>query len=77
MTRTVTVTPGGLAARPLPFPAVDAELVEALERAFPDRCPDAALSHDEIRERIGETRVVRFLRRQLERQRDANQERVL
>lgn len=50
------------------FPAVDPDLLAALEAAFPDRTPDGGLSNDEIRERIGEARVVRFLRRQRDRQ---------
>lgn len=54
-------------ARP-EFPAVDAELLSALEAVFPDRTPDGGLSNDAIRERIGEARVVRFLRRQFDRQ---------
>lgn len=44
------------------FPFVDAALVDALERVFPDRCPDPHLTEPEIRQRIGEVRVVRFLR---------------
>lgn len=44
------------------FPPVAPELVDALSRYFPDRCPDGRESDLEIRERIGEVRVVRFLR---------------
>lgn len=50
------------------FPHVPMELVTELERHFPDRCPDGRQSDLEIRERIGEVRVVRFLRALAERQ---------
>lgn len=50
------------------FPPVSAALVDELERTFPDRCPDPALSESEIRQKIGEVRVVRFLRLHHERQ---------
>lgn len=50
------------------FPTVSAELIAELERTFPDRCPDAAMSDPEIRQKIGEIRVVRFLRLHHERQ---------
>ncbi len=59
------------------FPSVPAELLEALERAFPDRCPDSELSDAEIRERIGECRVVRFLKRHHQRQERLKQGRIL
>lgn len=59
------------------FPPISAELLEALERAFPDRCPDGELSDAAIRERIGECRVVRFLRRHYARQERARQGRIL
>lgn len=66
------VRPPAAGLRPEPdFPPIPTELLEALERAFPDRCPDAELSDAEIRERIGECRVVRFLRRHSQRQQRA------
>lgn len=64
------------AAAPAEFPDVPADLMAALERIFPDRCPDGALSNDEIRERIGEARVLRFLRRQAARRARKGLERI-
>lgn len=64
-------------SRPAEFPDVPADLLAALERVFPDRCPDGALSNDEIRERIGEARVIRFLRRQTMRRARQGLERIL
>ena len=58
----------GAPARP-EFPAVEDALIEAIERVFPDRAPESALSNDQIRERIGEARVLRFLKHQRDRQR--------
>ena len=58
----------GAPARP-EFPPVEDALIEAIERIFPDRAPESALSNDEIRERIGEVRVLRFLKHQRDRQR--------
>lgn len=80
MTKTAPASPAPNASRPSPepdFPDVPTALLEALERAFPDRCPDADLTDAEIRERIGECRVVRFLRRRHERQHRAKQGRIL
>ena len=59
------------------FPHVPPELLEALERVFPDRCPDSELSDADIRERIGECRVVRFIKRHFLRQQRALQGKVL
>ena len=59
------------------FPFVPEDLLEALERVFPDRCPDGELTDAEIRERIGECRVLRFLKRHQQRQERLNQERIL
>ena len=67
----------GEASAPAEFPLVAPELLEALLRVFPDRCPDSAMSDAEIRERIGECRVVRFLQTQQERQQRAKQGRIL
>ncbi len=58
----------GAPARP-EFPPVDDALVDAVARVFPDRAPESGLTNDEIRERIGEVRVLRFLKHQRDRQR--------
>lgn len=71
------LAPAAPAAAKAEFPPVDAALLAALETVFPDRCPDGGMSDAEIRERIGETRVVRFLKLQAERQRRAGVDRVL
>lgn len=44
------------------YPAVSAELVEALERLYPDRCPSPDASDREIWRAVGRAEVVRFLR---------------
>ena len=46
-----------------PFPLVSEALIEALEKQFPDVCPNPLLTHEEVRVRMGEVAVVRFLRR--------------
>jgi hypothetical protein len=51
-----------------PFPVVPLDLLQELEKRFPERTPDLHLSIDEIRHRGGETSVVRFLRRKYEEQ---------
>lgn len=44
------------------FPVVSRELIEELEKRFPDRCPEPFASADEIRFMCGQVSVVRFLR---------------
>jgi hypothetical protein len=44
------------------FPAVSLELVEALEREYPDRCPSPDASDREIWMATGQARLVAFLR---------------
>jgi hypothetical protein len=44
------------------FHIVSKELLEELEKRFPDRCPEPDLSLDEIRFKQGQVSVVRFLR---------------
>jgi hypothetical protein len=46
------------------FPVVSKELLEELEKRFPDRMPDSALTLESYLEKQGEIRVVRFLRHQ-------------
>lgn len=59
------------------FPDAPDGLIEALERVFPDRLPESELTDAEIRERIGEVRVLRFLKRHRQRQHGAKQGRIL
>lgn len=44
------------------FPAVSLDLIEELERCFPDRCPTLDASDREIWAAVGKAQVVRFLR---------------
>jgi hypothetical protein len=44
------------------FPVVPKELLEELEKRFPDRCPEPTTSLDEIRIKTGQVSVVKFLR---------------
>jgi hypothetical protein len=46
------------------FPNVTKELLEALEKRFPDRLPDSPLALEEYAQLIGRSDVVRFLRHQ-------------
>lgn len=48
------------------FPLVPKELLEELEKRFPDRLPDHHESLDSIRFRTGQVSVVRHLRHQFE-----------
>lgn len=50
------------------LPVVPQELLEALDRRFPERCPEPEWSDREIWIRAGERRVVRFLKRVFEQQ---------
>lgn len=44
------------------FPTISKELLEELEKRFPDLMPDAADSLDLIRFKQGQVSVIRFLR---------------
>ena len=55
-------------ASPDDFPYVPADLIEALERFFPDRCPRPGTSLEDIHSTMGALEVVRFLRRKHEEQ---------
>lgn len=46
------------------FPVVSKELLEELEKRFPDRMPDIPQDHGAYLMRQGRTEVVRFLRHQ-------------
>lgn len=52
------------------FPPLTEALVSALEQRFPDRTPSIDTSDREVWARVGEVRVVRFLRSQLEHQKE-------
>lgn len=44
------------------FPYVPAELIEALDTSFPEKCPPLSMSLDEIRFKSGQRSVVNFLK---------------
>lgn len=46
------------------FPVVSKELLEELEKRFPDRLPDNPTTQDQYLLRQGRVEVVRFLRHQ-------------
>jgi hypothetical protein len=50
------------------FPPIPAQLLEELERRFPDKCPDITAKHEDILKQIGQVSVIRFLREQFKRQ---------
>jgi hypothetical protein len=54
------------------FPPIDPALVDHLDRLFPERTPDLSTPIDRIREMGGERKVIRFLRRKLEEQEEAD-----
>lgn len=55
------------------FPFVPPDMLEALEKAFPDRLPhDPNLPHTEMAALIGRQSVIRFLRRQMEVQQETH-----
>ncbi len=43
------------------FPLIPKGLVEALQKLFPDKCPDLSLSDREVWFRSGQVNVVKFL----------------
>lgn len=53
------------------FPHIPRDLIEELERRFPERTPDLTMTIDQIRYMSGERAVVRFLRDQFNRQNEA------
>lgn len=48
------------------FPLVSKELLQELEKRFPDTCPEPDLSLDQIRFKQGQVSVIRFLRSQFD-----------
>lgn len=45
------------------LPVIPEDLLKALDKHFPERCPEPEWSEREIWMRVGERRVVRFLKR--------------
>ena len=54
-------------ANELKLPPLDQALIEALDRMYPERCPDPSWNEREIWIRVGERRVVRRLQEELRR----------
>jgi len=54
-----------------PYPPVPDALLAQLRKDFPDSCPDATVSMDEVRALAGVQRVIRFL---AEKNRQQNEE---
>lgn len=52
------------------FPFVSQALIDALEEVFPEKSPDPGTPEYKIREQIGATSVVRFLREQRQKQQE-------
>lgn len=48
------------------FPIVSKELLEVLEKRFPDLAPDLSAGLDEIRFKSGQVSVIRLLRHQFD-----------
>ena len=55
-------------------PIIDRKLLQWLESEFPDRMPDPSFSDREILIKMGEVRVVRFIRARLEAQEEIEME---
>jgi hypothetical protein len=52
------------------FPHLSKAIIERLERLFPNACPTLTMKDREVWFRCGQVDVVRFLRREYERQRE-------
>jgi len=50
------------------FPIVDKVLIDALSEQFPDQVPELNDSDREVWAKVGEQRVIRFLKRNFEEQ---------
>lgn len=48
-----------------PLPPLSQELIDALEKRFPERCPDPSWTEREIWRRVGQREVVRLLIKEL------------
>jgi hypothetical protein len=51
-------------------PIISKDLVEFLERLFPDRCPEVSASERAIWTAVGAAGVVRYLRSEMEQQQE-------
>lgn len=51
-------------------PPIDEALLNVLEVTFPNRCPDPEWSEREIWQRVGEQRLIRWLRHQYKNQQE-------
>ena len=56
-------------SRPEQFPAIPKDLIEELEKRFPDHMPPEVVPYNTLLVKQGELRVVRFLRAKFEEQR--------
>lgn len=54
------------------FPLIPKDLLEALEKRFPERCPDIKQGDREIWWMCGERAVIRFLRQKFEEQNETS-----
>jgi len=50
------------------LPVISEDLLKALDKQFPERCPEPSWSDREVWMRVGERRVVRFLKRVFDQQ---------
>lgn len=48
------------------LPEISRDLLEELETRFPDKCPDPRMTEKDIYIKMGEVRVIRFLRAEFE-----------
>jgi hypothetical protein len=55
-------------AKKQPCPPIPLALLKELEERFPDRLPDSVLEHTSLADLIGQQKVIRFLRREFEKQ---------
>lgn len=53
-----------------PIPPLSPALIDALDKRFPERCPDPQWSDREVWRKVGQREVVRFLKQELENQSD-------
>ena len=53
-----------------PIPPLSPELIQALDKRYPERCPEIGWSDREVWRRVGQREVVRFLTEELKRQQE-------
>ena len=56
------------------FPDIPRDLVESLERLFPERCPETSWTDRQIWRKVGQRSVVRMLWEVYEQQQQQNQQ---